>query len=156
MDKNKMDIIKDLANSCAEKLGMEIVSCDYVREHGMNILRVIARKEPVFTIDDATDLNNLISEELDKVDLIEEEYYLEVASEGLERELKTLEEQKKAIGKYVCIKLYQKLNGKKEIYGDLLSVDEEKIVLKVVEKGRRKDITIQNSMIAKIRLAIKF
>lgn len=153
---NKMEIIKEIANSCALSLGIEIVSVDFVNEFGMKILRVIARKEPALTIDDASELNRLISDELDKVDIIEEEYYLEVSSEGLERELVTDEEIKNAIGKYICVKLYQKLNGKKEFFGDLLKYENDQLTLKVVEKGRRKDLVFHKSMIAKIRLAIKF
>lgn len=153
---NKMEIIKEIANSCASSLGIEIVSVEFVNEFGMRILRVIARKEPSLTIDDASELNRLISDELDKVDLIEEEYYLEVSSEGLERELVTDEEIKNAIGKYICVKLYQKVNGKKEFFGDLLNYENDQLTLKVVEKGRRKDLVFQKSMIAKVRLAIKF
>ncbi len=154
--KSKMEIIKEIANSCAVQLGIEIVSVEFVKEMGMKILRVIARKDPVFTIEDSSELNKLIGDELDKVDLIEEEYYLEVSSEGLEKELKTDKDINDAIGKYVCVRLYQKLNGKKEFYGDLLTYENNEITIKVVDKGRRKDIKLNKSMIAKIRLAIKF
>ena len=39
--KSKMEIIKEIANSCAEQLGIEIVSVEFVKEMGMKILRVI-------------------------------------------------------------------------------------------------------------------
>jgi ribosome maturation factor RimP len=151
-----MKKINEIANSCAEKLDMEIVSVEFVREFGMKILRVIARKSPVFTIDDSSALNRLISDELDKVDLIEEEYYLEVSSEGIERELKNDIEIKDAIGEYVCIRLYEKLNGKKEIYGDLISISDDEVTLEVTNKTTKDIVVLDKKKIAKIRLAVKF
>lgn len=148
--------ITEIANLCAKKLDMEIISVEFVREFGMKILRVIARKEPSFTIEDSSDLNKLISDELDKVDLIEEEYYLEVSSEGIEKELRNDNEIKQSIGKYVCVKLYEKLNGKKEIYGDLLDFNNDQIKLEVVNKTIKEELIIDKKSIAKIRLAVKF
>ena len=153
---NRMEKINEIANKCAKQLDIEIISVEFVKEFGMKILRVIARKDPVFTIDDSSDLNKLISDELDKVDIIEEEYYLEVSSEGIERELRNDDEIKQAIGEYVCIRLYEKLNGKKELYGDLLEFDNDEIKLEVLNKTRKTEVVINKSKIAKIRLAIKF
>lgn len=153
---NRMEKINEIANKCAKQLDIEIISVEFVKEFGMKILRVIARKDPVFTIDDSSDLNKLISDELDKVDIIEEEYYLEVSSEGIERELRNDDEIKQAIGEYVCIRLYEKLNGKKELYGDLLEFDNDEIKLEVLNKNRKTEVVINKSKIAKIRLAIKF
>lgn len=152
----KMNQIKEIVNRCAGKLSMEIISVDYLKESGMNILRIIARKEPVFTIDDSSELNMLISNELDKVDLIDEQYYLEVSSEGIERELRNDIEIKQAIGEYVCIRLYEKYNGKKEYYGDLLDFKDEQLRLEIMDKIKKKEIVIEKDKVAKIRLAVKF
>lgn len=152
----KMKTIKAIANNCAKSLDIEIVSAEFVKEMGMKILRIIARKEPTLTIDDSSDLNKLISEALDEVDLIDEEYYLEVSSEGLEKELKTDSEIKQAIGEYVCIRLYEKIDGKKEILGDLIDYSNEIIKLNIVNKNRQAELLINKDKIAKIRLAIKF
>jgi len=148
--------ITTIASSCAEKLNIEIISVEFVNEFGMKILRVIARKSPTLTIDDASDLNKLISDELDKVDLIEEEYYLEVSSEGIERELRTDNEIKEAIGKYVNIKLYEKLDGKKEIYGDLIDFANDEISIQTKNKTKSILVKINKKKVAKIRLAVKF
>lgn len=153
---DKINKITEIATECAKKINAEIISVEYVREFGMKILRVIARKDPTFTIDDSSDLNKLISDELDKFDLIEEEYYLEVSSEGIERELRNDNEIKQAIGEYVCIRLYEKLNGKKEIYGDLVDYSNEEIKLSTLNKNIKEEMIINKSKVAKIRLAVKF
>lgn len=150
--KEILEKVKKFSEQLATSLDMEIVSVNYVREFGMNILRIIARKEPIMSIDDASELNRLISDELDKYDLIAEDYYLEVSSEGIEKELETDIEINQSVGKHVCIRLYQKLNGKKEFFGDVTKITDTEITLDV--EGR--EIIIERKKIAKIRLAVKF
>jgi len=158
-EKMKNEILKkieEIANECAKKLGMEINSVEYVTEFNMKILRIIASKEPTLTIDDSSELNKMISNELDKFDLIEEEYYLEVSSEGLEKELKNDNDIMNAIDEYICIKVYEKIEGQKEFYGDLKSYDNGIIVIDANIKGQTKQILIEKNKISKIRLAVKF
>ncbi len=145
-----------LANKCAEKLKLKIVEVEYAKENNRNILRIIAIDDETLDIDQATDLNNLISEELDKEDFIDEEYYLEVSSPGIERELKTEGEISKAQDKYVCINTYEKIEGLKEIYGYLREYLNKIIKVETNIKGRIKTIEIPFEKISKIRLAVKF
>lgn len=153
---SRMKQIEDIANKCADELGLEIVSVEFVNEMGLKILRVIAKKDTFFSIDDSADLNKLIGDELDRLDLIEEEYYLEVSSEGIEKELNSEFDINDSIGKYVCIRLYAKQLGKKEFYGDLEEVTEKEIKIKINSKGTDQTISFARDKIAKIRLAVKF
>ncbi|MDD4000005.1 MAG: hypothetical protein PHX62_03825 [Bacilli bacterium] len=148
--------IEVIAKKFAIELDMQIVSVDFVLEDGMKILRIIARKEPVMTIEDSSALNRKIGAELDKIDIFEDEYYLEVSSEGIEKELRTNSEINEAIGEYICIRVKEKIVDKKEIYGDLIAFDNEKLEIKVNHKGQTKNININLDQIEKIRLAIKF
>lgn len=147
-----------IANDCASKLNLKIISVEYVFENGVNILRVIAENEAEggLSIDDASALNELISNKLDEDDFIDEEYYLEVSSEGIEKELKTAEDISKAVGKYIFVKLYEKINGIKEIYGDLLAFDGETLDINYMAKNIKKNIKVPKEKISKIRLAVKF
>jgi len=145
-----------LSERCAEKLGLKIISVDYVFESGIKILRVIAEGEDGLSLDEASNLNELISNELDVEDFIDEEYYLEVSSEGIEKELRTDEDIAKSVGKYVFVSTYEKINGIKEFYGDLLSFDGETIALSYMAKNIKKNVEIQKNKISKIRLAVKF
>ena len=145
-----------LAKKCAQDLNLEIVEVEYVKEHGIKILRIIADSSEGLTVDEATALNEKISEALDKEDYIHEEYYLEVSSPGLERELKKESDITGAIGEYICIRTYEKVENMKEIYGDLVSYDGEKFVLDCVIKGRNKKIEIEKNKVSKVRMAVKF
>lgn len=155
---NKEIVEKSLALSqrCAETLGLKIISVDYVFESGIKILRVIAEGENGLDLDEASKLNELISNELDVEDFIDEEYYLEVSSEGIEKELRSDDDIAKSVGKYVFVSTYEKINGLKEFYGDLLSFDGETITLSYMAKNIKKNVEIQKNKISKIRLAVKF
>lgn len=145
-----------IANNCAEKLNLQVLDVEYVKEHGIKILRIIADSSEGLTIDQSTDLNYAISEELDKDDFIDEEYYLEVSSPGLERPLKTEEDIVNAIGEYINIKGYEKIENQKDINGDLLDYSDGVLTLKVNIKGIEKVIKVERKKISKLRLAVKF
>jgi len=152
--KKGMQIVKRIANDCAEKLNIEIISVDFVIESGMKIIRIIARKDPTLTLDDSANLNQMIGDELDNIDFMEEQYYLEVSSEGIEKELKSDEDIRKAIGEYICIRVYKKINGQKEFYGDLLDYSEN--VITITHPNKKDGLKINKNDISKIRLAVRF
>ena len=146
----------DLATKCASRLGYEIISVEYVFENGVKILRVIGSGEDGFSIDDATALNEAISAELDIEDYIDEEYYLEVSSEGIEKELRNDKDISNAVGSYVYAKFYEKIDNLKDVYGDLESFEDGILQIKYNIKGRIKHLSVRKEQICKIRLAIKF
>ena len=81
---NYVDKVRTLAESEAKKIGLNIESVEWVFENEVYILRIIADKGDGLDIDDATALNEALSELLDKEDFIKEEYMLEVSSPGIE------------------------------------------------------------------------
>lgn len=150
---------REIALEEASKLNLEIIDVDYVKEKGIKILRIIAEGKEGLTIDESALLNNAISERIDMIperDFIEEEYYLEVSSEGLEKELRKDEDIFASIGKYICIKTYEKVDGLKEIYGDLVDYKDGIVTINYLVKTQRKTVSIQKEKISKIRLAVKF
>jgi ribosome maturation factor RimP len=147
--------IKDLCQKRAEELELEFKEVIFVRESGMSILRVIVDKKGKLTTDDCSDLSMLISDDLDKLDIEIENYYLEVTSPGIERKLE-FSELNEVLGSYVFVKLYRKIQGEKEFYGDLVSYEEDKVTLKINFSGRFKNVEFEKKDIALIRMAIKF
>lgn len=163
---NYVDKVRTLAEGEAKKIGLNIESVEWVFENEVYILRIIADKGDGLDIDDATTLNEALSELLDKEDFIKEEYMLEVSSPGIERELKDDSDIKNNIGQYVHIDFKNKFGITKdsfinEIEGYIDSVQEEDekislLVLKINIKGRVKKIEIEKENIKFIRKAIKF
>ncbi len=152
----------ELASIELEKLVKEknynffLDSVEYVLENGVKILRVICDSDDYVSIEMVTDLNERVSEKLDEDDYIPENYYLEVTSAGVEKELKNDQMIEKSIGKYVYVKLYEKLEGFREFYGYLEDFKDDVISIKYSVKNIEKHIAIEKKKIALIRLAIKF
>lgn len=133
-----------------------LVDIMFVKEGADYFLRIFVDKEQGIDLDDCALVSEKISEILDGNDPIEEPYFLEVSSPGAERPLKNEEDYHNAIGKYIQVNLYEKIDGDKIWQGDLLEITEETLSLSVLIKTRRKTITIPRNKIAKVRLAIKF
>lgn len=148
--------VKLIAEEYANKLEYKVVKVTFEKEDNMKMLRVTIKNNPRFDIDECTKLFELISDRLDEEDFIDEEYYLEVTSEGLEKELETDEDIKDAIGEYIYVKLYEKVDSIKEVYGDLISFDGDTLIISYMDKTRKKQLEVQKNKICKIRLAVKF
>ena len=158
---NIINQIKDRAIVIAKELDLQIIDVEWVNEYGTNILRIIADSEEGLNIDQATALNEAMSLELDKLDLIEDEYMLEVSSPGIERELKTDEDINNNIDGYVHVdfKEHFSITAKTkvlELEGYLRSYSNNILEIEYNNKGQIKKLSINKEEIKLIRQAIKF
>ncbi len=158
---NIINKVKELATIQANKLELEIIDVEWVNEFGTNILRIIADAPNSLNIDQATTLNEAISLELDKYDLIDDEYMLEVSSPGIERELKTDDDIANHINEYVHIdfKNHYFVTAKTkvlELEGYLKNYSNNVLEIEYNNKGQIKKLLINKEEIKFIRLAIKF
>lgn len=157
------DLEKKIFDACEKAVtdeNMELLEVELVKEFGALILRFTIDKVGGIDIDDTTLISEKVGLILDEIDPIDKEYYLEVSSVGLERELRNIDEIKANIGKYINVKTYEKLTvgkiSQKEFEGTLLSCEENLITMQFKVKQFKKEITIPYEKIAKIRLAIEF
>lgn len=135
----------------------ELVDVEYGKMGGDYILSIFVDKEGGISLQDTADLSEVISPILDtiKPDPFPEQYMLEVTSPGLERPLKTADAVKKAVGKYIHVKLYQAIDKTKVFEGTLLSFDGTDLIMEYMDKTRKKEVTIPYQTVAKARLAVK-
>ena len=114
-----------------EALGYEIEYIEVAREGKDNFVRVVIDKPEVsLNTEDCEKVSRAIEDKVDSLVKLDDGYILEVASAGLERQLKNISLFKKYIGENVLIKLYKKQNGKKEFEGKLVDVtDNDEIVI---------------------------
>lgn len=136
-----------------------IHAVEWEKMGGDFVLRILIDKPEGITIDETSDLSEIISPLLDtmKPDPFPAEgYLLEVASPGAERPLKKPEHFKDAVGEYLLVKLYQKVNGEKEFAGDLVDFDGEKLTVNYLDKGRQKTAEIPLELISKAQTLVKF
>lgn len=143
-----MEKLKKKIKEIVEGLGYYLYDVEYVKESEGYVLRVMFENETYIDIDDCVKVSRAISEYLDLDDPFDDPYNLEVTSPGAERELKTAEQIKRAVSKYVCVETYEQ-----KFFGDLTSYKNGVITLKL---KNTKTVNIDEVEVSMIRLAIKF
>ena len=118
------ETVRALAEPIAEELGVWIWDVEFVKEGARRVLRITIDSEEGVGIDDCEKLHRAIDPVLDEADPIEEQYYLEVSSPGLERELKTEDHIYACEGWDVEVRLYAPIDGTKIYRGVLLPLSE--------------------------------
>ncbi len=149
---------KELLNLCwnefnpiVEGLGLLLDDIEYVKEPKGNVLRLYLDKvENLIDIEDCERVSKLVSKKLDELDPIEEQYYLEVSSIGIDRPFNKDRDFEKNIGNEVVLKFYGPIDGKKEVVGLLEGFNDKNIILNLndnlVEFDRKKVATIRLSI----------
>ena len=113
-----------------EEAGYSLYDVQFVKEGPEYYLRVFIEKEDGISIEDCETVNDIINPILDKEDIIKEQYYLEVSSTGIEKNIRKLEHYKQAIGTEIKVNLFKKdENGNKEVQGILKDVNKEQITI---------------------------
>lgn len=132
--------IEDLVKPIIENLGYKVYDVMYQKEGKDNYLRIFIDKESGIDLNDCEKVNDSINDILDEKDYIKAQYYLEISSPGLERNLRRDEQFLESIGKKVEVHLYNSVNGNKVITGILNEFNEKDILID--------DIKIDKSNIA--------
>lgn len=154
MGKNRVEsIVEELVLPIVEKENFELVDVEFKKEGPHKYLRVYIDKPEGISLDDCQKVSEQLSEKLDETDPIEENYFLEVSSPGLDRPLKRPEDYVKFAGREVEIKLYEPMDNKKLIEGELIELKDSVVKVRL-ENGSILEIPLEK--IALTRLAIKF
>ena len=149
--KNSLKIIKENCEPIIEDLGYDLVDLEFVKENREYYLRFYIGKAGGISIDDCQKVSEIISDKLDEIDPIENSYYLEVSSPGLDRPLKTDKDLKRNIGMKVEINLYANFQGKKNYIGELNTYSDKYITILEGENEK----SIPREIISNIRLVIE-
>lgn len=140
--------VETLVKDKIEKIGYELYDVLYVKEGSNKILRIVIDNENGISLDDCEKVNNEIKEIIDEANPIEEQYFLEISSPGIERLLRKDWQLKKFKGIEVNIKLFKKdENGKKEYTGILGDITENTLNVEVEDEN----ITIDRKIIPQVK-----
>lgn len=146
--------VKDIIQSACDELQVELWEVVWEQLHGQKVLRILVDTEEGITINQCVQLNKLLCEQIGDDD-IKGEYQLEVSSPGVERKLNTYQQVKRYIGQEVYIKLYEKLEGKKELYGSIIGVTEHALGYVVTIDDLSKRLELHSETIATIKIHSK-
>lgn len=150
------ELVEEMVTPILEELHLELVDVEYVKEGPNWFLRVSIDKESGVDIDECAAVSEKLSEKLDEVDPITENYFLEVSSPGAERPLKKDKDFERAIGKNVFVKTYEPIDNEKAFEGTLTSFDGTSLSVEIKIKTRKKTVVIPYEKVAKARLAVTF
>lgn len=116
----------------------------------------VEKEDDVTTLDEVCLVSDLISKKLDEIDLISDNYILDVSTSGAEKPINDFSKFSKYVGKYIFVKLRNPVEGLNDYTGTLEEANEECIKLSYKVKTRTKFVTIEVANITKANLAIKF
>ncbi|BCJ85302.1 ribosome maturation factor RimP [Effusibacillus dendaii] len=151
-----VDIVEELVTPIISQEGLELVDVEYAKEGANWFLRVFIDKPGGVDIEDCGRVSEALSNKLDEVDPIPNSYFLEVSSPGAERSLKKPSDFVRSIGEQIYLKTFEPVEGKKEFVGELVSYDDEWLVINELQKTIRKQYQIPVAKIANARLSVTF
>lgn len=142
--------VSEILKPYLESNDLTLYDVELVKEFGYLILRVSIDSKDGIDVDTLAKCNEFLSVELDKYDSDMPEYMLEVCSPGAEKELRSLDEVKESIGKYIHIEVPGMIYE-----GTLEDVVDDVIHLRYNAKGRFRVLKVKYEEIKLIRLAVK-
>ena len=131
---NTVAAVWALAEPLAQQLGLTLWDIRFVKEGASWYLRVFVEKEGGVSVDDCVAMSHALDGPLDETDPIEQNYYLEVSSPGLERELTRDEHFQALLGARIKVRLIRPVDQVRDFTGELLSFDNGAITL-LLENG---------------------
>lgn len=157
MAKKKItDIVENMLADFLKEEGYELYNSEFVKEGKDWFLRIyldMASGEGYIGTEDCEKVSRFLSEKLDEEDPIEQNYYLEVSSPGMDRPLLKREHYERFIGSEVEIRLYKGKDGTKNIQGILQDIVEN-VVTVADHDGKVWELELAE--IAKANLAVVF
>jgi ribosome maturation factor RimP len=131
--------------------GLTLVDLE-VRGHGRRTaVRIYVDKPGGVTIDDCQGLSREVGDLIDVADVVSGSYDLEVSSPGLDRELRRDREFRWALGRLVRVWTRDPVDGRRELSGRLVLVDEAALTLATTDGPRQ----VSRSLVAKARLEVE-
>ncbi len=121
--------IEDLVKPIIENLGYKVYDVIYQKEGKDNYLKIFIDSDKGIDLNDCEKVNNSVNNILDEKDYIKAQYYLEISSPGLERNLRRDEQFLDNINKKIEVHLYNSINNNKTVTGILKEYNENNIVI---------------------------
>ena len=135
------------------EMGYRVWDVEYVKEGAEWYLRITLDSDKGIDIDDCEKVSRAINPIIDEADPIEDFYYLEVSSPGLERVLRKEEHFAASIGSEIEIRLFAPVENKKKSYtGKLAAFEDDTVTIDIGGETQR----IPMNKISKVQTIFDF
>ncbi len=150
---NIAERVEALVTPTITELGYRIWDVEYVKEGAEWYLRITLDSDNGIDINDCEKVSRAVSPLLDEEDPIEDFYYLEVHSPGLERVLRKEEHFAASIGSEVELRLFAPDENKKKSYaGTLTAFENDTITVQTAEGA----ISLAMNKVSKVQTVFDF
>lgn len=143
---SKEFLLEELTAPVVESLGYDLTDLTFEKRGKDWYLTLFIDSEKGISLDDCEKVSREISELLDEKDPIEQSYFLEVSSPGMDRPLKKDKHFLSNLDRKIAVHLFAPLDGKKDIEGVLKAYQADELTLEL-ETGEM--LTLELSKIAK-------
>lgn len=133
--KNTVAVVWELVEPYAEELGLRIWDVRFLKEGADWYLRIFIDKDGGVSIDDCVDMTHAINKPLDESDPIEQAYFLEVSSPGVERDLVRDEHFTAYVGEKIKVKMIRPVDGKREFSGIFEDYNDGNITIRMSDES---------------------
>lgn len=124
--------IEDIVMPVVQEMNLSLVDIEYMQDGGYWYVRIyVENLNGEITLEECATISNKIDEDIDK--LIDQRFFLEVSSPGIERPLKKIEDFIRFKGEKIKVSLKHKLEDKKNFEGVLTECKDNIIYLEVEE-----------------------
>ncbi len=133
--------------------GYRVCDVEYVKEGAEWYLRITLDSDDGIDIDDCEKVSRAINPIIDEADPIEDFYYLEVSSPGLERVLRKEEHFLASIGSEIEIRLFAPDDNKKKSYtGKLAAYENDTVTVDIGGEA----VSIPMNKVSKVQTLFDF
>lgn len=147
--------VEKLIRPKVQELGYDIWDVEYVKEGADWHLRITIDSPNGIDINDCEKTHRALDPVLDEADPIEDAYYLDVSSPGLEREIRVPAHYIACIGEKVEIKLFTAYEGQKSFVAVLRAYDDDKDVV-TAEQENGNVVTLERKLISRCNVYFDF
>lgn len=136
--------VEELVTPKINSIGYRVYDVMYVKEGKDNYLRIFIDNDEGISLNDCEKVNDAITYMLDEANYIKDQYFLEISSPGVERNIRKNEHLQESLGMEITVKLFKPIEKKKEYNGILKSFSEEVVTL-IVEN---EEVSIPRNIIS--------
>lgn len=124
--------IEKIVTPVVNEMGLSLVDIEYMQDGGYWYVRIyVENLNGEITLEECAAISGKIDEDVDK--LIEQRFFLEVSSPGIERPLKKIEDFIRFKGEKIKVSLKHKINDKKSFEG-IITECKDNIIFLEIEK----------------------